>query len=55
MAYFGTNLPEEEIMEICKSLQQGGCSANKIILALSRVLHYYAEYEVEENLDDGTA
>ena len=47
MSYFGSGTPEQEILDDCKYLQDQGVSANKIMLALAKVLEYYAECECD--------
>lgn len=49
MSYFGAGSPEEDILENCKSIQEEtGVSYNQIILALAKVMQYFAELLEEE-------
>jgi hypothetical protein len=49
MSYFGANTPEQEILDVCKSLQeQQDIPSSQIILALAKVMQYYAEYGFDD-------
>lgn len=50
MSHFRAGSPEEEILDQCLFLQeQGEVSNNQIILALAKVMQYFAEISEEDD------
>jgi hypothetical protein len=50
MSYFGNSDPAEKLLEECKSIQEtDGLTGRQILLALAKVMEYYAEYMLSED------
>lgn len=49
MSYFCSSDPAEKILDECRNLQEtDGVTGQQIILALAKVMQYYAENELSE-------